>query len=94
MNKRQLVAAVAADAGVAEKQVGQVITTFLDRITTAVSSGDEVNLKGFGKFSMKERKARQGRNPATGTPLSIGPVKLAKFRAGRAFKKQVRSTEA
>jgi len=90
MNKRQLVAAVAADTGISEKQVGTVVTTFLDRITSAVAGADEVNLKGFGKFSMKERKARQGRNPATGEPLEIGPVKLAKFRAGRAFKKQVR----
>ena len=61
----------------------------LDTITYALSRGSDVTFSGFGKFSVAERSARKGINPATGQQIDIAAKKLPKFSAGAALKKSV-----
>jgi DNA-binding protein HU-beta len=57
-----------------------------DDITTALKSGDKINISGFGTFSVSHRKARTGRNPKTGETIQIASSRAAKFKAGKALK--------
>jgi DNA-binding protein HU-beta len=87
MNKRGLVDAVAAAAGmqktVAEKAVESVLAT----IKKNAKKG--VQLIGFGSFSVVKRKAREGRNPKTGAVFFVKASNVIKFRPGTKFKEQV-----
>jgi nucleoid DNA-binding protein len=58
-------------------------------VTEALRSGEEVRITGFGKFSVRERKAREGRNPQTGEKMKIAASKVPAFSAGNAFKEAV-----
>jgi DNA-binding protein HU-beta len=88
MNKAELVEAVAQKAAVTKKQADSVLTAAIDSIMEAVSSGDKVTLVGFGSFEPRTRKAREGRNPKTGTVLQIPATTVPAFSAGKAFKQK------
>ncbi|MCP3718289.1 HU family DNA-binding protein [Paraburkholderia sp. CNPSo 3281] len=89
MNKQELIDAVAASTGETKAATGAAIDAILDVVTRAVTSGDSVQLVGFGSFSTGQRAARVGRNPATGAEIQIAAAKTVKFTAGKAFKDAV-----
>jgi len=66
MNKSDLIRTVADGADLRHAEAVRIVDTVFDAITDALRNGDSVTLSGFGTFTAKERKARQGRNPATG----------------------------
>ena len=86
MNKVELVAAIAADAGLTNKDAGAALDAVVVNITKALKKGDTVQLIGFGTFSVAKRAARVGRNPQTGKPLKIKAAKVPKFKAGAKLK--------
>ena len=69
--------------------VDRVIHATLEAIRDELAAGGEVNLIGFGKFSVKDRAARTGRNPRTGEEIQVSAYKLPTFTAGRTFKEAV-----
>ena len=83
MNKTDLVAAVAAQAGLTKAQAQKAVEATVDAIAGALKGGDKVQLVGFGTFSVVEKAARQGVNPATGAKIEIAAKKVAKFKAGK-----------
>lgn len=89
MNKEQLVQQTAIKAGVTKKQADLIISAICDSIMDAVSEGEKVTLVGFGSFEARERKAREGRNPSTGEPMTIPATTVPVFSAGKAFKELV-----
>jgi DNA-binding protein HU-beta len=94
MNKKELVVKVAEAMSTEEKKVTQkaaseYVNAIIDVITEALVAGDEVSLTGFGKFSVTERAAREGRNPATGETIQIAASKSPKFKAAKALKDAV-----
>ncbi|CAB3805705.1 DNA-binding protein HU-beta [Paraburkholderia caffeinitolerans] len=89
MNKQELIDAVAASTGETKAATGAAIDAILEVVTKAVTSGDSVQLVGFGSFSTGQRAARVGRNPATGAEIQIAAAKTVKFTAGKAFKDAV-----
>lgn len=89
MNKQELIDAVAASTGETKAATGAAIDAILEVVTRAVTSGDSVQLVGFGSFSTGQRAARVGRNPATGEEIQIAAAKTVKFTAGKAFKDAV-----
>ncbi|USX11139.1 HU family DNA-binding protein [Paraburkholderia fungorum] len=89
MNKQDLIDAVAASTGDTKATTGAAIDAILDAVTRAVTSGDTVQLIGFGSFSTGARAARVGRNPSTGAEMQIAAAKTVKFTAGKAFKDAV-----
>ena len=88
MVKADLVAKV-AEIGVTKKQAAEVVDCVLDCIKGALVDGDKVSLIGFGTFGIKERAAREGRNPRTGDTINIAAKNVPVFKAGKALKDAV-----
>ena len=86
MNKGDLVAAVAGDAGISKSQAQAAVDSVLSNIEGNLASGGSVTLVGFGTFSVSQRSERMGRNPRTGMPIRIPARKVARFTPGKALK--------
>ena len=86
MNKTELVAAMADQAGLSKKDAEKALKAFTDAVADELKKGGKVQLVGFGTFEVSERKAREGRNPLTGDTMTIAASKAPKFKAGKALK--------
>ena len=89
MTKSELVDRVAAKAGSSKASVADSIDAMLSIISEAFARGESVSIPGFGTFSVKERAARQGRNPRTGESIAIAASKVASFKAGKGLRHAV-----
>ena len=81
MNKTDLVNAIAAQ-GLSKADSKKALDAVLDAISGALKEGDKVAILGFGTFSINERPAREGINPATKEKITIAVKKVVKFKAG------------
>jgi DNA-binding protein HU-beta len=86
MNKSHLVAHVAEELRTSKLQAQLLVETVLKGIKKGLETDASVTLTGFGTFELKPRKARVGRNPHTGQPISIGPGKRVGFRVGKGLR--------
>lgn len=91
MTKNELAKRVAADAGITAGQAASIVDAAFDAIAGELAAGRDVAIAGFGKFSVTERAAREGRNPATGDTIQIAARRAAKFSAAAALKQQLNS---
>jgi integration host factor subunit beta len=66
-----------------QRDVERIITTIFEEISTALSRGDRVELRGFGAFSIKQRNARIGRNPRTGDTVKVSAKRVPYFKTGK-----------
>ena len=83
MNKYELIDAMAKDANITKVAAKAALESFVSNVTATLKQKDgKVSLVGFGTFSVAERAARQGINPATKKPIKIAAKKVAKFKAG------------
>ena len=89
MNKAELIEAMADAADISKAAASRALDGMVDAITAAMKEGDQVSLIGFGTFSVKERAARQGRNPQTGETIQIKASNIPAFKAGKALKDAV-----
>ena len=71
------------------RDVEKVVDTVFEEITRALASGDRVELRGFGAFSVKERDARTGRNPRTGETVQVDAKRLPFFKTGKALRERL-----
>lgn len=84
MIKSELVALLAdANPHLYQRDVERIVNTIFDEITTALSKGERVELRGFGAFSVKKRPARTGRNPRTGEPVHVEEKHVPFFKTGK-----------
>ncbi len=90
MNKAELIAAVADKADISKADAGKAIDSLFEVVGKALKKKDKVSLVGFGTFMVRERAARTGRNPKTGTPLKIKASKTPSFKAGKALKDAIK----
>ena len=81
MNKNELAQQVASQGGVDSGDAKKAVEAVFEVISNELQSGNEVSIAGFGKFSVSDRAARQGVNPATGEKIQIAASKGAKFSA-------------
>ena len=86
MNKTELVATVAENAGLTKKDAERIINASIDAITAALAKGEKVQISGFGTFESKEREARIGRNPHTKEEIHIPATRVPGFKASKALK--------
>jgi len=86
MNRRELIASVAAHTDAEQKTVDAVLRGFTDVVCATVAKGDPVVLAGFAKFAKIQTKARMGRNPATGEAIKIKASKKARITPLKGFK--------
>ncbi len=90
MNKAELVASIAEKAGFTKKDAETAVNAFVSSVEEALVKGDKVQLIGFGTFEIRNRKARQGRNPRKpGETIQIPASKAPAFKAGKALKDAV-----
>lgn len=89
MNKAELVSKVAEKAGITKKDAEKAVNALFDSIEKSLSSGEKVQLVGFGTFEVRNRAARTGRNPRTGEEISIPATRVPAFKAGKALKEAV-----
>ena len=89
MKKKELIENIAKEAGVPKSEAHKYFEAFEEVVTEALKAGEEVQITGFGKFSVRERKAREGRNPQTGQKMKIAAQKVPAFSAGNALKEAV-----
>ncbi len=90
MNKAELISRVARDTRITKVQAARVVDSLLDHISKALKKGDRASLVGFGTFTVGRRRARTGRNPQTGAPITIPARRVVRFTAGKALKSEVR----
>ena len=94
MNKSDLVQALSTKADLNKTQALRAIEALFSTddglILDALKRNEKVQISGFGTFETKQRKARTGRNPRTGTEIRIGPTVSASFRPGKALKESVK----
>jgi integration host factor subunit beta len=74
-----------------QADVELIVTAVFDQITAALARGDRVELRGFGAFTVKQRKARIGRNPRTGEAVSVEAKAAPRFKAGRELRGRLNS---
>ena len=89
MTKVELIASVAAEAGMSKKEAEKAVNAALAASTEELKDGGKVSLVGFGTFEVRERPERKGRNPQTGAEITIEASKLPAFKAGKALKDAV-----
>ena len=89
MNKTQLIDVVATKTGLTKKAAEAAVNAANEAITEALKAGDKVQIIGFGTYEVKERAAREGRNPKTGETITIAASKSPVFSAGKALKDAV-----
>jgi nucleoid DNA-binding protein len=83
MTKQQLIEAVSAKTSHAKSEVESVLNAVLDTIAEKLEGNERVDLRGFGSFVVKDKKARQGRNPRTGETITIAAKRDAGFKPAK-----------
>ena len=83
MNKNELISSIANETGLTKTDASKAVDAFVSSISSALKSGDEVHLVGFGTFAVSKRSATTGRNPRTGATIKIPARNQPKFKAGK-----------
>ncbi|KQI68023.1 hypothetical protein AN189_12985 [Loktanella sp. 3ANDIMAR09] len=89
MTKTNLIDQIAEQTGDTKVDIERHIGAFLDTIWSAMVAGDEVTLRGFGTFKVRDSKARTGRNPRTGEPVEIAAKRTAAFKPSSALSEKM-----
>ena len=89
MTKSEFVDQVADRAGLNKKDAAGAVDAVLETIEDTLKRGSEITFSGFGKFSVSQRSAREGRNPATGEKIQISASRVPKFTPGAGLKKSI-----
>lgn len=86
MNKKELVRAIANNAGITLKDAEIALDSVIGAITDGLNAGEKVQISGFGSFELKSKGAREGINPKTGEKIKIAASKTPTFKFGKAYK--------
>jgi nucleoid DNA-binding protein len=89
MTKADLVKRVADDTGIIRKDVALAVDAFLNAVKDTLQEGEHIEIRGFGTFKLKTRKARMGRNPKTDEKVQVPERIVPTFKFSRAFKEEV-----
>jgi nucleoid DNA-binding protein len=89
LTKSDLVDALASECDLSKRQVGELVERLLNEIKRALQAGDKVQLIPFGSFVVRDRKARDARNPKTGAKVKIAARRVPAFSAGKALREAV-----
>ena len=89
MNKKRFVERMVEHTDSSKSEAEKHLEAFTASVSEALKAGEEVQLPGFGKFYVREQKAREGKNPQTGERMRIGARKVPAFKAGKALKESV-----
>ena len=93
MNRAELIDVIASKAELTKTMAARALDAVLESVTVSLRKGDPVVLVNFGTFVVKQRAAREGRNPLTGQKINIRAAKIVGFKAGKALKEAVKDKE-
>jgi len=91
LTKANIVESIQNEIGFPKNKSSEVIETFLEIIKDTLASGEDVLISGFGKFCVKQKKERKGRNPATGDSMMLEPRKVVTFRCSGKLRDKINS---
>ncbi len=91
MTKAEIVEIVYEKVGFSKKDVAQVVEEIFETIKRTLEKGDKVKISGFGNFSIRQKRARRGRNPQTGGEITIDERRVMTFKASQLLKKAINS---
>ena len=89
MNKIELIDMMKNECRISKKEAAAIVDIFFDKISTALTEGDRVEIRGLCSFFVKEYKSYQGRNPQTGETVTVDSKKLPFFKIGKELKERV-----
>ncbi|MDP3452378.1 MAG: HU family DNA-binding protein [Bacteroidales bacterium] len=89
MNKAELISAIAAQTDLTKVDAKKAVDAFINVAGDTLKNGERLTLVGFGSFSVTERNARNGRNPRTGSKITIEAKKVIRFKAGAELNEQM-----
>jgi integration host factor subunit beta len=89
MNKSEMIEAMSQKLDLPQREAGSVINSILDSMIDALAKGDNIEIRGFGSFTVKEYDTYYGRNPKTGEKIEVKPKKLPFFKVGKELKEIV-----
>ena len=89
ITRARLAAEVSDAAGITRREADLIVESVFDSIADALRSGDEVEIRGFGSFRLRNRNARRTRNPRTGEQILVPPKRVPFFRAGKALRERL-----
>ena len=90
MNRAELIDLISEKAELTKSSASRALDALLDGVTVSLQKGDPVVIVNFGTFTVKQRAAREGRNPSTGEKIKINAAKVVGFKAGKALKEAVK----
>ncbi len=91
LTKAHIIGAIAEQIGFPQNHSSEIVETLLELIKSSLESGDDVLVSGFGKFCVKEKRERKGRNPLTGENLMLAPRRVVTFRCSRQLRDKINS---
>ena len=89
MNKSELIDSIADKSGLNKTQAGDALNAVMESVGEALEAGESISLVGFGTFSVKDRKARTGRNPKTGEEVPVTPRRVVTYKASQKVKDRI-----
>ena len=89
LTKSDIVEAIAEQIGFTKNHSSEIVETLLELIKRTLESGEDVLLSGFGKFCVKEKEARRGRNPASGESMMLQPRKVVTFKCSGKLRNKI-----
>ena len=89
LTKAQIIEAISIKNGLSKKQSTETVETLLGVMKSTLASGEDVLISGFGKFKVKQKKERKGRNPATGGDMMLAPRKVVTFKCSGKLRKRI-----
>jgi integration host factor subunit alpha len=89
LTKDDIVEAFAKETGFPKNQSTEIVETLLELIKKTLESGEDVLVSGFGKFRVREKKARKGRNPATGDNMILDPRRVVTFHCSGKLRRKI-----
>jgi integration host factor subunit alpha len=89
LTKIEIVESIHNEIGIPKNKSTEIVETLLEIIKRTLASGEDVLVSGFGKFCVKEKKKRKGRNPATGDDMMLEPRKVVTFKCSGTLRERV-----
>ena len=93
LTKDSLIDTIAKKYGFKKKQSTEIVETLLEIIKSKLASGEDVLISGFGKFCVKEKRERRGRNPATGEDMMMKPRRVVTFKCSGKLRDKINKSQ-
>jgi integration host factor subunit alpha len=89
LTKALIIESISKQTGFSKNKATEIIETILETIKRSIESGDDVLISGFGKFCVKNKSERRGRNPATGEDMMLSPRRVVTFRCSKRLRAKI-----